>query len=125
MKKALFIPLVLPIIIVEAISITFKLYFLGFMIIPIILAWIHLSKICRLYESIWLFTISAIAFIPYNIILVIHVYDWLLVWLDSVFYQVSIITFITTSLFCIEELVLGIIGRIIWRKQKRVYNSRL
>ncbi len=122
MKKTIFIPLILPIILVEVISIAFKLYYLGFLIIPTIFAWIHFSKVCRLYESIWLFTISAIALVPYNIILVIHLYDWLLLCLEFVIYQVAIIIFIAISSFCIEELILGIIGRFIWRRQKRVAN---
>ena len=108
-----------PIAAIETMSLVFKWYYIGLLIFPVIFFWIYNCRVCRLYESIWLFLISAVALFPYNVILIAGVCRE---YLDSdpIFFRVCAAIGLFACLSSIEELIIGIIGRIVWRKQRRI-----
>lgn len=70
-----------------------------------------------LSENIWGFIIVAISFIPVNCYIISHAYEHLaesntlavcMALLDAIFY---------VFLFCVEEIILGTVIRLLWRNQ--------
>ena len=80
---------------------------------------------CRKNESIWLFVLVGVFLIPMNIRLCMHSYKWLeMVLMYGKIGRVVFRCMIYVCLFCMEEILFGIIGRIIWRRQsKYVYTN--
>lgn len=82
---------------------------------------VSVLKICRRRENLWLFIYTAICGIPINLAIVKE--RMVLFFFDSGIPIVG--TIIATVevfllLFAIEEIVVGVIGRIIWRRQYRI-----
>lgn len=117
-KKLL--PLLIPIALIEILSMVFSIYWLGVLILPIIFFWISRCRLCRLYESIWLFIISAIAILPYDVVLMSKIHKLFFSEALPIYFQITVIAILSINLFSAEEVVIGIVGRILWRKQRRV-----
>ena len=117
-KKLL--PLLIPITLIEILSMVFSIYWLGVLILPIIFLWISRCRLCRLYESIWLFIISSLAILPYDVVLMIKIHKLFFSEALPIYFQIPVTAIISISLFSAEEVVIGIVGRIVWRKQRRV-----
>ena len=77
---------------------------------------------CRWYESMWLFVLTAVGSVPINIVLVCNIVDSGI--FDSGFALLgNIVTWIEVYLLllAIEEITIGILGRIFWKKQKMIH----
>lgn len=77
---------------------------------------------CRWYESMWLFVLTAIGSVPINIVLTCKVIDSGL--FDGSFTLLgNIVAWVEIYflLLAIEEIGIGILGRIFWKKQKMMH----
>lgn len=75
---------------------------------------------CRGHENIWMFVLVAWTGIPINVKLVRMITGVLQ--MDEGMFPLVLLREILLYIivFCIEELVLGVLTRLIWRRQKRI-----
>lgn len=84
---------------------------------------------CRKRENMWLFLLSFIVLAPANLNAVSHGYENLAMllyygkhtWLSKVL--VTVIGYVILT--SVEQLLIGMIGRIIWRRQYRIFSAVL
>ena len=69
-----------------------------------------------------MFIFSGISLFPANIRSALLLFDRLKdeIYMDSDFLKVTAVLFLLHILFCIEQLTLGILTRLVWRKQYTV-----
>lgn len=112
--SSVIIPLILSVLFVKT---------KNFMFLPAVVVLLFLIVgLCPLFkkrENLWMFILSGVALLPCNIyVSYLFVYKTLFytayVILDLISYIVTIFI-----LFCIEEIVLAFITRLIWKKQYR------
>ena len=78
------------------------------------------------HASIWLFVLAGVATIPINIELSLKVSDFFsLMWGDSFFMKMIYIPVVFSIIFSMEQIIFGIIGRFIWRKQDPVWEREI
>lgn len=103
-------------------SLAIVLYSGNILYIGLFLAAIYLfvaySKACRGIESIWIFMLVAVGFIPINVAFEIYYHDFIFALTDGIIGKILSVVMVYTVLFSLEELFAGIIGRIIWRHQE-------
>ena len=103
-------------------SLAIVLYSGNILYIGLFLAAIYLfvaySKECRGIESIWIFMLVAVGFIPINVAFEIYYHDFIFTLTDGIIGKILSVVMVYTVLFSLEELFAGIIGRIIWRHQE-------
>lgn len=79
---------------------------------------ISVCRSCKNHESIWLFVFVGAALIPTNIRLSLHASEYFgYLWSDAAIMKFIYIPLAFSILLCIEEIILGVIGRIIWKEQ--------
>lgn len=74
---------------------------------------------CRQHENMWLFVLTAIGSVPINITLTRYVIDMGI--LETGFPVLGVlVTSLEIYLFLlgIEEIIIGVLGRMIWKRQK-------
>lgn len=76
------------------------------------------SNECRGSENIWIFMLVAIGFIPINVALEMRFHEYISLLAGGIFGRLLSFVMIYVVLFSIEEIFAGLIGRIIWRRQK-------
>lgn len=76
------------------------------------------SSECRGVENIWIFMLIAVGFIPVNIALEMQLYEYISLLADGPIGKILSVIIHYAILFCLEEIVAGLIGRIIWREQR-------
>lgn len=85
-------------------------------IAAVILLLVKVMPFTKSYENIWVFLLTFIAFFPMNIKLASfierNVFEW------NGFLRGIWFVFLWFVLFSVEEIVMGLIARLIWRKQK-------
>lgn len=69
-------------------------------------------------ESVWLFVLTGITTIPINIGLMVNLEKYVDLLMDGVVGKVSGMIVVYACLFSIEELLVGVIGRLIYRNQE-------
>lgn len=72
-------------------------------------------------ENIWGFIIVAISFVPINYYIVFGAYEHVEGNLPLAIYTVSINLVFCILLFCAEEIIIGTVIRLIWRRQLDLY----
>lgn len=78
--------------------------------------------VCRKRENLWLFVLVGISVVPVNLVMSMYVSDYLgYLWNGSFIMKIIYFSLIYAVLFCLEEIILGIIGRIIWKNQYSVW----
>ncbi len=83
---------------------------------------IGLIDTCRRYENLWLFVLVGIATVPMNLMLTMVVCDDLCVtWNRELLAKIVFFPIVYGALFSMEEIVLGIIGRVIWKEQENLF----
>lgn len=74
---------------------------------------------CRLHENMWLFVLTAIGSVPINITLTRYIIDMGI--LETGFPVLGVLVTsleIYLLLLGIEEIIIGVLGRMIWKRQK-------
>lgn len=85
---------------------------------------ISICSLCRKHENLWLFVLTGIAIIPANIeISMIACGYFFCPWGDAFVFKLCIFPLAYSILFSIEEILLGIIGRLIWKYQYPVWRA--
>ena len=110
--------LVIPVTAIEAYSIvTHKFYFIAF-IIPLVFVWVRNCMLCRARENLWVFVITFFFSLPYNKVLI----DFISTKLDlgSPVLEKLFLLILFIWLICTEEIINGVIGRFIFKKQAAV-----
>lgn len=82
---------------------------------------VKVLPMCRGYESLWLFVLTVIGSIPINARLVVETLDM------GLFYSgIPVIGAVMTAVevylcaLAVEEIVIGMLGRILWKKQRNL-----
>lgn len=76
------------------------------------------SSECRGTENIWIFMLIAIGFIPLNIALEMQLYEYVYLLASGPIGKILSVIILYAILFSLEEIIAGLIGRIIWREQR-------
>ena len=76
------------------------------------------SSECRGAENIWIFMLIAIGFIPLNIALEMQLYEYVSLLAGGPIGKILSGIILYAILFSLEEIIAGLIGRIIWREQR-------
>ena len=80
--------------------------------------YIGICRSCRRHESLWLFVLAGIATIPVNIEISVHACEYFSYLLgDAFIFRVMCFPLAYAILLSMEEIVLGMIGRMIWKNQ--------
>ena len=85
-----------------------------------IIAVIAVMPVYRRRESLWIFVITAAASIPVNIRLSILLDKWDILDMGIPFSEYIVALFLCMMLFSVEEIILGVAGRLIWRRQYKI-----
>ena len=75
-------------------------------------------RVCRKRESLWIFVLSAVILIPFNL----HIIGSVISFFEEYryirwFVKLALYPLLYMVVFCIEEILCGIIGRLIWKRQ--------
>ncbi len=109
-----FVPLIVSIL-----GVCFESYTVMLLVIPVLFAMVRFLPFCHKRENLWMFVFAAMAVIPINIHL-IHKLN-LPYWVDNSTIMCclwSVLLFL--MLLSVEEIVLGLITRFIWKRQYRL-----
>ena len=85
-----------------------------------IIAVIAVMPVYRRRESLWIFVITAAASVPVNIRLSILLDKWDILDMGIPFSEYIVALFLCMMLFSVEEIILGVAGRLIWRRQYKI-----
>lgn len=78
--------------------------------------------VCEKRENLWMFVFSSVSLLPANIrfsVLISHWAEEELYW-DSAFMKIVLFLIALHILFCMEQIILGFITRLLWRRQYKV-----
>lgn len=78
--------------------------------------------VCEKRENLWMFVFSSVSLLPANIRFSVLISKWAeeeLYW-DSAFMKIIITLLALHILFCMEQIILGFITRLLWRRQYKV-----
>ncbi len=90
----------------------------GVISVILIYLFVGICKICRKRESLWVFILVALIMIPFNIYMIRSILSYVGNYTDiRWFVKLAICPLLYIVIFCIEEIILGIIGRLIWKRQ--------
>ena len=116
-KPAKFIMLLIPLL-TSWLSWSFGLYFLYFVSYILAFLCIGLCRYCRRHESIWLFVLAGLSSVPMNIKISLYISMLFIDSSHASFILVLLMFLLTYAIiFSLLEIVLGIVGRMIWRDQ--------
>lgn len=76
------------------------------------------SSECRGVENIWIFMLIAVGFMPINIALEMQLYEYVSLLAGGPIGKILSVIILYAILFSLEEIIAGLIGRVIWRKQR-------
>ena len=99
---------------------TLSLFWFAVLILSVLFI-VAVVPCCRQHENLWLFVLTAIGSVPINIILTQYITD--LGILETGFPVIGVVVTsveIYLLLLGIEEIIVGVLGRMIWKRQKRV-----
>ena len=96
--------------------------FLLLILIPVLyLALIRITPSFRGHESLWMFILVAVSSIPPNLSVLLWMFEHMDFMFDTFFILMVFRAAIGyTVLFSIEEVVMGLITRLIWKKQRKL-----
>ena len=102
-------------------------YYKALWLIPVVVILIFIligtMPICRKNENLWIFVLTGFCSIPVNVFLLTK-YN---VWMDYLYngsgkiHKIALIIGYTIVLTGMEEIVLGLFTRILWKKQCKLY----
>lgn len=92
-------------------------------VISLIMAFciIGVLPLCRMRQSIWLFVVSAFITTPINLLLIQKMGIWIILLgaFNHFTYYLCVIELLLL-LLSIEEILFGLLGRLIWRNQNKI-----
>ena len=86
-----------------------------FMLITALLAFVKLVPACRKRENLWMFFLVALCGIPVNVSLIVKY-----IFITSLPLGLLLNLLIFLAILSVEEIVMGYITRILWRRQYRL-----
>lgn len=89
-----------------------------FLLLVAVYLFVAYSSECKGVENIWIFMMIAIGFIPINVALEIQIYEYVSLLASGPIGKVLSVIIIYAVLFSVEEIIAGLIGRVIWRCQR-------
>ncbi len=90
----------------------------GIISVILIYLFVGFCKICRKRESLWIFLLVAVIMIPFNICMIRAVLSYIGEYREiRWFVKLGVCPLLYIVMFCIEEIICGIIGRLIWKRQ--------
>ncbi len=101
----------------SVLSVIFKSYYLIVAAVISLFGIIGIMPVFKRHENLWMFVLSTIVFMPQNLMIVYYfiredIYGFIMNEL------VGFLVF--CSLFSVEQIVLGVVTRILWRRQCRL-----
>lgn len=112
---------VIPLIVSAIYYFTGKTYMLIISVISLFLL-VAFLPVCEKRENLWMFVFSSVSLLPANIRFSILISQWAeeeLYW-DSTFMKIIIFFIALHILFCMEQIILGFITRLLWQRQYKV-----
>lgn len=78
--------------------------------------------VCEKRENLWMFVFSSVSLFPANIRFSVLISQWAKneLYLDSVIMKTIVFLIALHILFCMEQIILGFITRLLWRRQYKV-----
>ena len=105
-------------VLISGLSICIDKYFCVFISILMLFLCVSMSKVCAGHESIYCFVFIALLSIPINVEMTI--WSWSVIryiFTDTLILKLLYIPMFYIIILSFEEIVLGVIGRMIWRHQ--------
>ena len=121
-KIQLFGLIILPML-TSILSVYYKALWLIPVVVILIFVLIGIMPICRKNENLWMFVLTGFCSIPVNVFLLTKFN----VWMDYLYkgsgkiHMIALIIGYTIVLTGMEEIVLGLITRVLWKKQCKLY----
>lgn len=109
---AVIIPLIFSVL-----SVTFKSYLLTVAAVIFLFGIIGIMPAFRRHENLWMFVLSAVVFVPQNLMIV---YYFIMEDIYGFIMNELIGFLVFCSLFSVEQIILGVTTRILWRRQCRL-----
>ena len=112
---------VIPLIVSAIYYFTGKTYMLIISVISLFLL-VAFLPVCEKRENLWMFVCSSVSLLPANIRFSVLISQWTeeeLYW-DSAFMKIVLFLIALHILFCMEQIILGFITRLLWRRQYKV-----
>ena len=78
--------------------------------------------VCEKRENLWMFVFSSVSLLPANIRFSVLISQWTeekLYW-NPAFMKIILFLIALHILFCMEQIILGFITRLLWRRQYKV-----
>lgn len=111
----------IPLIVSTMYCFTGKIYVLIFSVISLFIL-VAFLPVCEKRENLWMFVFSSVSLFPANIRFSVLISQWAEngLYLDSVFMKTIVFLIALHILFCMEQIILGFITRLLWRRQYKV-----
>lgn len=111
----------IPLIVSTMYCFTGKIYVLIFSVIFLFIL-VAFLPVCEKRENLWMFVFSSVSLFPANIRFSVLISQWAEngLYLDSVFMKTIVFLIALHILFCMEQIILGFITRLLWRRQYKV-----
>lgn len=111
----------IPLIVSTIYYFTSKTYMLFASVISLFLL-VAFLPVCEKRENLWMFVFSSVSLLPANIRFSVLISQWAEneLYLDSAFMKIILFLIALHILFCFEQIILGFITRLLWRRQYKV-----
>ena len=111
----------IPLIVSTIYYFTGKPYMLFASVISLFLL-VAFLPVCEKRENLWMFVFSSVSLLPANIRFSVLISQWAEneLYLDSISIKIIIFLIALHVLFCEEQIILGFITRLLWRRQYKV-----
>lgn len=111
----------IPLIVSTIYCFTGKTYVLIVSVISLFIL-VAFLPVCEKRENLWMFVFSSVSLFPTNISFSVLISQWAenRLYLDSVFMKTIVFLIALHILFCMEQIILGFITRLLWRRQYKV-----
>lgn len=108
----------IPLIVSTIYCFTGKTYVLIVSVISLFIL-VAFLPVCEKRENLWMFVFSSVSLFPANIRFSVLASQWAEkeLYLDSAFMKIMIFLIALHILFCMEQIILGFITRLLWRRQ--------
>jgi len=108
----------IPLIVSILFYFTSKTYMLLISVIFLLLL-VAFLPVCEKRENLWMFVFSSVSLLPANIRFSVLVSQWAEkeLYLNSSFVKIIVFLLALHILFCMEQIILGFITRLLWRRQ--------
>lgn len=111
----------IPLIVSTIYCFTGKTYVLIVSVISLFIL-VAFLPVCEKRENLWMFVFSSVSLLPANIRFSVLISQWAEneLYLDSIFMKIIIFLIALHILFCLEQIILGFMTRLLWRRQYKV-----